>query len=457
MLREGDLVDLAHAACSTYRSTASTDSSIPPRAPWRGRADGCGSRRSRRPQASPLDESQVGRRRHLDEAGIALETYAAPARLDETSAVCGVPSSHGERVPQRVVRQSLRRLRDVPPRTRRLRSSPTDCAGFVEATGRPHQGRRGRPSARVKVTTPADPRSRRWASRDVTSTTTCTCAAPPRGARGGIEHTPEAVGALRRGRGQQGLRRDRLHRAPLLPASSTASSSTLPNMARDRPRSRDVCRCHHRGEDRAAVKPAEVDWYRVGGRARRSSWSPAIPGTTARFTSSTASRGHEAGPLGLLSVEEVVAGTSRRSACWPGADWPTSRASGSRQDLRIRPAPLQVIEELHTEYAEAVADGGGKSRSRRLALRKKVRELYPALNSSPPARRAHHLLRRSVAGDVGRDFDSGPRAPAATGYETITVFDLPSRQDPSDGDFRVGVDAHALSSGPVVLAGVNCW
>jgi histidinol-phosphatase (PHP family) len=87
----------------------------------------------------------------------------------------------------------------------------------------------------------------------------------------------------------------------------------------------------------------------------------------------------------------------------------------------------EVIDRLHTELADAVAEGGVAIEVSTAGLRKRVGELYPApeLLAASMARGTPATLASDahVAGDVGRDFDRGVELLRGAGYETITVFE----------------------------------
>ena len=94
-----------------------------------------------------------------------------------------------------------------------------------------------------------------------------------------------------------------------------------------------------------------------------------------------------------------------------------------------------VIQELHADFADAVAEGAVAIEVSTAGLRKRVGELYPApeLLAACAARSATATLASDahVAGDVGRDLDRGVELLRGAGYETVTVFEARrGRQEP---------------------------
>jgi histidinol-phosphatase (PHP family) len=100
----------------------------------------------------------------------------------------------------------------------------------------------------------------------------------------------------------------------------------------------------------------------------------------------------------------------------------------------MRPA-AQVIDELHTDFADAVAEGGVAVEVSTAGLRKRVGELYPApeLLAACAARGTPATLASDahVSGDVGRDLDRAVELMRGAGYETVTAFEgRRARQEP---------------------------
>jgi histidinol-phosphatase (PHP family) len=100
----------------------------------------------------------------------------------------------------------------------------------------------------------------------------------------------------------------------------------------------------------------------------------------------------------------------------------------------VRPE-RSIIEELHSGFADAVAESGVALEVSTAGLHKPVRELYPDPHLLGAARARGVPV--TLASDahypelVGRDFDRARALLRSAGYETITVFDRrEARQEP---------------------------